>query len=314
MIEERDHWSGIPGDLVRGPSDFFPFSAAQDNWGMAVMGVDRLRAVTLGGGVTVGVIDTGVDISHPLLTGVTDRRDFTGSASGPSDRNGHGSHVTSTVGGKDRGIGVAPDCRLIHGKALGDGGSGSGQWIADAIRWCVDKGAHVVSMSLGSSSEDGRITDACRGAVGAGVWVVAAAGNSGPGTPEVDWPARSPWCISVAALDSALRPASFSSGGGKIDTSGPGVGIWGARPGGGLVSMSGTSMATPFVAGCLALYRAALVAAGRAMPDWAELRRILADTSTDAHTPGVDRRTGPGWATPVLLALDAVPDPPRPGG
>lgn len=305
-------WFSIPPDLVRGPTDARAGVRAQDNWGMAVMGVDRLRSVTDGAGVVVGVVDTGCDRTHPLLAHVVEVADFTGSPSGTNDRNGHGTHTTSTICATDPGIGVAPGCRLVHAKGLSDGGSGAGSWIANGIRWCFDRGAKVISMSLGSPSEDGRITDACQDVSEGGAWVVAAGGNSGPNTPDVDWPGRSPWCISVAALDSSLRPASFSSAGAKIDTSGPGVGIWGARPGGGLAQMSGTSMATPFVAGLLALYRAALVVSGRSLPDVSALRAILTDTGTDAGEPGRDRRTGPGWATPVLLALDAVPDPPRP--
>lgn len=312
MIREVDRWFSLPPDLVRGPTDDTPGVRADANWGMAVLGVERLRSVTRGKGITVGVIDTGCDRTHPLLSNVIDARDFTGSTSGAADRNGHGTHTSSTICATDPGIGVAPECSLVHGKGLSDGGSGAGGWIANAMEWCAGRGAVILSMSLGSSSEDGRITEMARQLSGDGVWVVAAAGNSGPNTPDVDWPGRSPWCISVAALDSQLRPASFSSAGAKIDTAGPGVGIWGARPGGGLAQMSGTSMATPFVAGLLALYRAALLAAGRGTPHVAPLRVLLTDTSTDTGDPGRDRRTGPGWATPALLALDAVPDPPRP--
>lgn len=118
----------------------------------------------------------------------------------------------------------------------------------------------------------------------------------------------------VAALNVDLSPASFSSAGEKIDTSGPGVNIWSARPGGGYQQMSGTSMATPFVAGLLGLYRRALEIKGLPVPDVYDLRKLLFDRSTDTHTPGDDRRTGPGWVTPMLLSLSLTPDPPPIGG
>jgi subtilisin family serine protease len=92
------------------------------------------------------------------------------------------------------------------------------------------------------------------------------------------------------------------------------VDIWSARPGGGYQSMSGTSMATPIVAGLLGLYRASLKQAGLPIPTIYELREQLFSDSTDTHTPGDDRRTGPGWVTPILLALNLTPDPPRIGG
>lgn len=300
----------IPPDLVRGPeSDVLPL-AGEVNWGMATFAVDRLRSITDGAGVSVAVIDTGIDRTHPLLQNCAAAKDFTGSSIGTGDRNQHGTHCSGTVGATDPRIGVAPGCRLLHGKALSDSGSGSGAWIAAAIRWAVEQGADVISMSLGSSSQDANIVAAMKEAAEKGVWIVAAAGNSGPNTPDVDWPGRSEHCLSVAALDSNLAPASFSSAGAKIDTSGPGVNIWSTKPGGGYRQMSGTSMATPFIAGLLALYRAALKLRGFSIPTIYELRSLLFNRSTDAHTPGDDRRTGPGWLNPLLLSVNLTADPP----
>lgn len=312
MSDEHEPIFGIPPDLIRGPeSDVLPL-AGEINWGVPKFQVDRLRDVADGSGIIVGVVDTGVDRAHPLLTNCFAARDFTGSRSGANDVNGHGSHVTGTIGAQNPNIGMAPGCRTVHGKALDDSGSGAGTWIAAAMQWCADQGAEIISMSLGSSSEDPTITAKMRQlAEHHGIWIVAAAGNSGGGTPNVDWPGRSPWAISVAALNRNLTPASFSSAGAKIDTSFAGVDIWSCRPGGGYASMSGTSMATPAVAGVLALYRSGLKKQGRSIPTVAELRSILNSDSTDTHTPGVDRRTGPGFITPLLLALDLAPEPPQ---
>lgn len=299
----------IPPDLIRGPeSDVLPM-AGEANWGVEVFGVNDLRALTNGEGAIAGIVDTGVDRSHPDLANCIASRDFTGSPYGASDRNGHGTHCTGTVGGTNPNIGMAPGCKTVHGKALSDQGSGAGTWIAAACQWCVDQGAEVLSLSLGSSGEDSTITSKFRQLADQGIWIVAAAGNSGGNTSDVDWPGRSPHCISVAALNKDLTPASFSSAGAKIDTSYAGVNIWSARPGGGYQQMSGTSMATPGIAGVLTLLRAAMKKAGRSLPKIDELRALLVRAATDAHTPGRDRRTGPGWLTPVLLASYLTPDP-----
>lgn len=297
-----------PDTVVVDQSDVLPLSG-EANWGIEVFKVNLLRSLTTGEGVIAGIVDTGVDRNHPDLKNCIAAKDFTGSRSGSGDVNGHGSHCTGTVAATNPNIGMAPGARTVHGKALSDGGSGAGSWIAAACQWCVDQGAEVLSLSLGSSSEDRTITSKFRELADQGVWIVAAAGNSGGGTPDVDWPGRSPHCISVAALNRDLTPASFSSAGAKIDTSAAGVGIWSARPGGGYQQMSGTSMATPMVAGVLTLYRAALKKAGLPIPKIDELRQLLIRDSTDTHTPGRDRRTGPGWITPILLALNLTPDP-----
>lgn len=301
----------IPPDLQRGLLTDTLALADEKNWGIAEFGVDHLRAVTRGEGVIVGVCDTGIDRSHPLLANCIDARDFTGSPSGAADRNGHGSHCSGTVAATDPQIGMAPAAQLVHAKVLGDGGSGGGDGIARGMEWAVAQGAEILSLSLGSSGEDRTITSMMATLADAGVWIVAAAGNSGPNTPDVDWPGRSPHCVSVAALNRDRSPASFSSAGAKIDTAFAGVNIWSCRPGGGFAQMSGTSMATPGVAGVLALYRSAIKAKKLPIPTITELRAMLQSDSVDTHTPGVDRRTGPGWISPLLLSLNLVPDPPK---
>lgn len=288
--------------------------AGEVNWGMTVFGVEQLRKVTDGTGIKLGVVDTGVFASHPILqANLAGAKDFTGSSSGSGDRNGHGTHVSGTVFGSDSRIGVAPGAKGYHGKGLGDSGSGGNSLIA-AIEWCVEQGCTIVSNSWGGGGQSASWEAAFKRWADAGIWLVMAGGNSGPNTPNTDWPGRSLNLINVAALNQDLSPASFSSAGDKIDTSGPGVNIWSARPGGGFAQLSGTSMATPFVAGLLGLYRRALELKGLRVPNVYELREKLFARSTDTHTPGDDRRTGPGWVTPILLELDLTADPPPIGG
>lgn len=302
---------GIPPDLVIGDDFNFLPLAGEVNWGIATFAVDKLRAITDGKGQKVGVVDTGIDADHPLLVAnVLGAADFTDSSNGSKDRNGHGTHCSGTAAGSDPRIGVAHGAKIFHGKGLGNSGSGSSRALIRAMEYCVSNGCEVLSCSWGSSGEDPNITAALKEYAAQGVWPIFAAGNSGAGTPDVDWPGRSEWCIDVAALKPDLSPASFTSAGAKIDTAGPGVDILSAKPGGGYQLMSGTSMATPFVAGLLTLFRAALKLRAKPIPTVAELRALLFSRSTDTHTPGDDRRTGPGWVTPLLLALSLTDDPP----
>lgn len=296
------------------PVDYGPTAevlplAGEVNWGMESFGVQQLRTVTDGAGIKIGIIDTGIDASHPLLSGkVGGARDFTGSPSGSGDRNGHGTHCSGTVGASDPRIGVATGATLYHGKGLGDGGSG-GNSLMDAMQWCIDQGCVILSCSWGGGGQSQSWERLFQQWSDAGIWMIFAGGNSGPNTGDSDWPGRSPNLINVAALNPNHTPASFSSAGDKLDTSGPGVNIWSCRPGGGFQQMSGTSMATPFVAGMLGLYRRGLELKGLPIPKTAELRKKLFMRSTDTHTVGDDRRTGPGWITPALLDLDLTPDP-----
>lgn len=302
----------IPPDLERiAESDVLPL-AGEANWGIGKFNVQKLRNFTDGAGVIVGVVDTGIDDAHPDLAGqVIGSWDFTNSPSGPKDRNGHGTHCSGTIASNKPNIGIATGAKLVHGKGLSDSGSGGGNGIAAAMRKCYEAGARIVSMSLGSSSRDSAIDAAGQELTEKGCWVVCAAGNSGGNTGNVDFPGRLPWALSIAAVDANLKVASFSSAGAKIETSGAGVQIWSLRPGGGYAQMSGTSMATPFCAGVLALYMSALLKAGKPIPTTDQLRKLLVDDSMDVHDPGVDRRTGPGTISPVLLANNLV-DPPPP--
>lgn len=297
----------IAGDTTFGPR-YADVADVPASWAFAAWQVEDLRRVNSGAGVVTAVLDTGGDVDHPELTGrIRDSRDFTGSRIGFRDQNQHGTHCLGTVGGRSPGIGVANGCQLLNGKVLGDGGGGADSGIAAGIDWAVASGAEVISMSLGGSYSS-TIEAACKRAASAGVWCIVAAGNSGQG--GVDYPGKLESVISVAAVDRNFKVAGFSSRGDKLDTSGPGVDIISAKPGGGYQSMSGTSMATPFVAGLMTCYRAALKATGQKIPDVYSLRGLLMSRSVDLGNPGDDSSYGPGWIAPLMLALSANPLPP----
>ncbi|WP_086824158.1 S8 family serine peptidase [Streptomyces sp. NRRL B-24572] len=237
-----------------------------------------------GTGVTVAVLDTGYDDTHPDLAGQVDRsRSFVPGES-IQDHNGHGTHVASTVAGtgaaspdrKEKG--VAPGARLAIGKVLGDAGSGDMSWIIAGMEWAAkDVKAPIISMSLGSSEpSDG--TDPLSEAVDTlsretGALFVVAAGNAST-AGSIGGPGAASDALTVAAVDSRDRLASFSSKGPltgsnalKPDLSAPGVNILAARSAyiaggsGPYQSLSGTSMATPHVAGAAAML-------AQRHPDW----------------------------------------------
>ncbi|MGW2088789.1 S8 family serine peptidase [Streptomyces sp. NPDC001880] len=248
-----------------------------------------------GKGVKVAVLDTGADLSHPDLDGrVAESRSFI-EGQEVADRDGHGTHVASTVGGSGAGSegkekGVAPGATLAVGKVLNDQGTGSESQIIAGMEWAAkDIDAKIVSMSLGSSEgSDG--TDPMAQAVNTlsaetGALFVIAAGNSGaPGS--IGSPGAADSALTVGAVDSTDRAANFTSQGPrygdqalKPDVSAPGVDILAARSqlvsGSGLyTSKSGTSMATPHVAGVAALL-------AEQHPDWtgAQLKNALMSSS-----------------------------------
>ncbi|MEV5732059.1 S8 family serine peptidase [Streptomyces sp. NPDC052292] len=249
-----------------------------------------------GKGVTVAVLDSGADLTHPDLKGrVTESRSFI-EGQEVADRNGHGTHVTSTVGGSGAASdgaerGVAPEATLAVGKVLSDQGSGSESQIIAGMEWAArDVHARVISMSLGSpEASDG--TDPMAQAVNTlsaetGALFVIAAGNTGAPS-SIGSPGAADAALTVGAVDSGDRAAYFTSAGPrygdsalKPDLSAPGVDILAARSqltegDGPYTTMSGTSMATPHVAGVAALL-------AQAHPDWsgARLKDALMSSST----------------------------------
>ncbi|HRO61531.1 MAG TPA: S8 family serine peptidase [Burkholderiaceae bacterium] len=268
-----------------------PAEAGDIAWGVQAVKADT--SPFNGAGIVVCVLDTGIDPAHPAFEGVELlRRNFT--EEGDDDEHGHGTHCAGTIFGRQVGstrIGVAPGVqRALIGKVLGEGG-GSSESIVSAIQWAVENGANVISMSLGIDfpgyarwlretngfPEELATSRALEGyranvllferlasMVRAGsqpTLIVAAAGNESRRNEDerfeiaVSPPAVSEGIISVAALGQGVDGfgvADFSNTGANV--SGPGVAVVSAGLGGGLRTMSGTSMACPHVAGVAALW------------------------------------------------------------
>jgi subtilisin family serine protease len=240
-----------------------------------------------GNGVKVAVLDTGFDLGHPEFAG----RPFTTStfvAQPVQDLHGHGTHTAGTACGPKappgpiQRYGIGSKTHIFIGKVLTNSGTGTQAQILAGMSWAIARKCEVISMSLGAAiPPHPAYTAAGAAALARGCLIVAAAGNNSlrPGVirPAIA-PANSPTIMSVAALDNALKVASFSNGG-KVDIAAPGVNVFSSWPRPlSHNTISGTSMATPHVAGCAALWaqtspalrglalRARLIATARHLP------------------------------------------------
>lgn len=212
--------------------------------------------------ITVAVLDTGIDANNEDLRGKVIAVKNCTDSNTSDDRYGHGTHVAGIIAANtNNNLGVASvgyNISLINAKGLSDSGSGYYSWLADCLVWASDNGAKVINMSLGGSSDSQLLSDAINYAWNKGVVLVAAAGNSGSSTPS--YPAYYSQVLSVAATDQNDAKASFSNFGSWVDVAAPGVSIYSTLPTvqnafkqTGYGYASGTSMATPFVAGLAGL-------------------------------------------------------------
>lgn len=290
------------------PSDQIP-------WGIeAIYNNDPDLKYTSGGAsVSVAVLDTGITMTHPdLKNRVGECKDFTGvklpiTNGKCDDKNGHGTHVAGIIaadGGSDgKGIyGVASEVKLFAYKVCGTNGSCWSDDIATAIMTATDEGANIINMSLGSDAEDSLIKDAISYAVNKNVLIVAAAGNDGPDIGSIDYPGANPNVMAVGAFDVDYHVADWSSRGinsttdletidyGDIEFAAPGVVIESTSKDGGYVIMSGTSMATPHIAGLAAK----LWQRSATDPDSAT-RELLHKFSRDLDPAGEDDTSGFGF-------------------
>lgn len=221
------------------------------------------RSCVAGGGVTVAVLDTGVDADHPFLAEsilpngmniVDDTSDISDSGNGLDDdgdgavdeMTGHGTHVSGVL------IQVAPAADILPVKVLDSDGIGDAFFIAAGIYYALEQDVDALNLSLGSTFQSRTVTEAVGAATAQGAPVVAAAGNSGVEEPA-EYPASDEVAVSVAATDPSGAKADFSNFSAQVDLSAPGVDIASTYPDDRFVSITGTSAAAPMVTGSIVL-------------------------------------------------------------
>jgi thermitase len=247
-----------------------------NQWPLQKIQAPAAWKLTSGQGITVAVLDTGVDFKHPDLAGqVLAGPDMIDRDQNPQDLHGHGTHVAGTIAAlRNNGldiVGVAPAARILAVRVLDAQGQGSMSAIADGVLAAVQAGAQVINMSLGGASDGLTLRRAIEQAQQAGVLVVAAAGNEG--STRLSYPAAYPGVLSVGATNAQDQRTSFSNHGTWVNIAAPGDRILSSRLGGGTKAMSGTSMAAPHVAAAAAMLKAA-------QPTWnaEQIRRTLQET------------------------------------
>ena len=310
-LSKQSLQKAVKGLTITEVYDDFPVEAFLDQ-AVPRTSVDLVwkRFENEGEDMIIGICDTGVDVTHGDLAGrILGTVDFTGE--GDFDGNGHGTHCATIAAGdgsrsNGKYRGVAPKAKLYMTKGLNSAGQGSASSIVDGIEWLHEKGVHVISLSLGGTAQPGvkdilQIT--CEAAVDAGIAVFCAAGNSGPGERTIATPGVSTKVITVGASDDNDKVAGFSSRGPTVDgyekpdVVAPGVNIVAGRSKNTAlgrvideyyVELSGTSMATPFVAGVGLLM---LKANNDLKPE--EIKAALENSALDLKT-GNDNIEGEG--------------------
>jgi len=302
------------------PDDLF-FSY---QWHMTTLGATTAWDITMGEGVTVAVIDTGVSGGADGFLELLPGWDFYSNDSDASDEDGHGTHVAGTIaqntGNSVGTVGLSPEVSILPIRVLGpDGGSSTD--VAAGIVWAVDNGANIINMSLGGGGYSIAMADACEYAANNGVTVIAATGNDGFSN-SISYPAAYDSVIAVGATTMDGSIAYYSNYGPGIDITAPGGDVTADLDGDGygdgvlqetidintgafgFFFFQGTSMAAPHVAGAAAL----LYANGVKGVD--DIREALTSTSDDMGTAGYDEAYGHGIVNPVAALAWTPPPPP----
>ncbi|MGK5643099.1 type VII secretion-associated serine protease mycosin, partial [Streptomyces sp. URMC 126] len=300
-------------------------------WALDALHLEEAWRTTRGAGVTVAVLDTGVDAGHPDLRGrVLPGKDLVGFGAGRGDRSWarHGTAMAGIVAGRGHGtgdgdgvLGVAPEARILPVRVILEEGDPArarargarGGALAAGIRWAADHGADVINLSLGDDSAtahpDADEDAAVRYALAKGAVVVASAGNGGRDGDHASYPAAYPGVIAVTAVDRNGGRAAFSTRRWYATLSAPGVGVVIADPDRRYYEGWGTSAAAAFVSGAAALVRSAHPGLGPA-----QVRRLLVESARDAPPGGRSDELGAGVVDPAAaLALAARPLPDAPG-
>ncbi|MCX7772111.1 MAG: S8 family peptidase, partial [Clostridia bacterium] len=284
-------------------------SSQFQDWGVTCTDAPKAWANGFTGkGVKVAVLDTGIAPHEDLtVAGGVSLQSYTSSY---ADDNGHGTHVAGIIGARNNSLGVvgiAPEASLYAVKVLDQDGSGYMSDIISGIEWCISNKMDIINLSLGSSTSSFALKAEVDKAYGQGILIVAAAGNEGTtdGTGDsVNYPARYDSVIAVAAVDSTTKRAAFSSTGRTVEVAAPGVNIASTYPGDAYARMSGTSMATPFVSGDLALLKQAYPSLTNV-----QLRDKLDKSAVDLGTTGRDAWYGYGLIQAPLTVSSGADTP-----
>lgn len=274
-------------------------------WGVDQVDAEIAWATNNGNAVKVGIVDTGIDLSHPdLQANIKGGVNTINPNKNAHDDNGHGTHVAGTAAALNNAIGVVgvgPEIHLYAIKVLNRQGSGFLSDVIEGLEWAIANNMQVVNLSLGTSSDLPSFHDAVIAVHNAGIVQVAAAGNS---SGAVSFPAAYPEVISVSATDQTNTLTSWSSRGPEIDLAAPGLDILSAYKDGTYATLSGTSMAAPHVAGGVALVLKTLVgtydANANGLWDPSEVQVKLETTATDLGGTGKDSLYGSGLLNAFL--------------
>ncbi|MFI9219217.1 type VII secretion-associated serine protease mycosin [Streptomyces werraensis] len=291
-------------------------------WALDALHADQVWSTTHGAGVTVAVLDTGVEADHPDLDGnVLQGKDLVGFGAREGDEAWarHGTAMAGIIAGHGHGpgngdgvLGVAPEAKILPVRVIledkdparAKARSTRGNALAEGIRWAADHGADVINLSLGDDSasahpEEGE-DEAIQYALRKGVVVVASAGNGGEKGDRISYPAAYPGVIAATAVDRYGTRAPFSTRRWYATVSAPGVDVIIADPDHKYYEGWGTSAAAAFVSGAVALVKAA-------HPDLtpAQIKRLLQDTARNAPAAGRDDSRGFGFVDPAA-AIEAA--------
>jgi len=301
----------IEEDMIYAAVEPLPAEESENGWGVMHIGAYGAHASgNKGTGVKIAVIDTGIDYNHEDLdANYKGGYDFVFSDSDPFDDNTlkHGTHISGIIAAEDNGvgvIGVAPEADIYALKVLDGGGFGMLSWIIAAIEWSVDNGMEIANMSL-EGPDSQTLHNACDSAYNAGVLLVAAGGNtSGQG---VRYPAGYDSVVAVTATDANDINASFSPVGTQVELSAPGVSIMSTVAAGNYSFLSGTSQASPHVAGTAALFTLSNTEDinGDEILNNEDIRLKLQMTAVDLGDAGRDSIYGYGLVNAAAAAFPA---------
>lgn len=280
------------------------------DWGTKIIGAEKAWAQGLTGeGIKTGLIDSGIDLEHPdLKPNIKKARDFITATDG-RDAFYHGTHVAGIMAGCNNGVGIigaAHGAGIFSARIFRPDGTTTSTAEFAAFDWMIAEGVHVVNMSYGGFIPTDipgaaefleKYHNVIKAAHKAGIIMVAAAGNWGNTKDTYDrigWPARFPEVFAVGAVSQELQRADFSSAGPDLDFAMPGVDVYSCYPGGKWARYSGTSMAAPYMTGCIALLQEYAVKTTGKPFTYDEVKQHLIKYATDLGVEGVDVEHGHG--------------------